>query len=330
MDDVTPSTSTPEVEEVAVAEPSAPPVADPPPAVEEPTPSSWREVEDRVAASDPELAKTIGRLRGEASNAIGEARRAAREPVKLDEILLATFQRRVAGLEEGDPYEGIEIQEAAAPDFAAVVGEVPDEALTDKAALKAYLIDAFGKAHAASAEAAKRITFNTIEATSRASYKPLVEKYQAAERTQAAATAAEQLRRLPGMADPTAFDAVYAQMEARDLYGVDGFRAAYAEMLEKHPEWVAPKAAPAPEVIVRPPPPKAQPSPLDVARQASQFFSPKRQNGTPNGTLIPPGATQAEREAIIGKSPEFNTLFAGDDDEPQHVRFRRMKASMGT
>ena len=313
VDVVPPVAAPPPVEAPVVAPPVvvAAPVAEPPV-------RSWQTVLDRARTLDPVLAEDIGKLHGQQSNEAGELRRKAQAAPAIDPFS-TIIARRHAGLEEGDPYEGIEFAAPTAPDFAALVGDIPDEALTDRAALQAAFVGIAGKLWAAATGAATDIARDTVTKASRAAYAPVVQMTEQRRLEEEERAGQAVVRKLPGMVDDAAFNKVYDELETEHatsgLRGIDGFRAVYARMLPDHPEWMAPKAAapapaaPAPEVIVRTPAP-VRPAMSDADRLAMQALGVKGVNGGGLPTLIPKGLSPTEKTQALTRSPEWQALLA--------------------
>lgn len=325
MADVSPSTVQPPTDALTEATPppvapapvveAAPPAETPPP----PATPSW----EQVAEQYPEAAAHVKRLQGDMTRAHEAAlakARATSTPAPSTAPTLPTLNdtmRRLAGLEDGDPFEKIEV--VPKPDFKTLLKEHPD-ALTNEETLAAVLERLYD-------EADKRAT-SRITGLSRATYEPIREQAVRAQQEARAAEVESKVRSLPGMRDEAEFDKVITFMHEIGLVGEGGFRKAHAILSPYNQAWTAPPApaasaspAPAPkqpEVVVRPAP-KA-PDPLAAARALSQGLNPSsepvRQGGPPPGSE----GTAVEARYLANDATVKAALRSGDQSKPSWMR----------
>lgn len=303
---VQPDTPTPVVE----VEAAAPPPAD-----------SWGKTIEDIRSVNPEMADRVAKLHGAASNEAGALARQVKAKTEVDPFG-SMIAKRWAGMEEGDPYEGIELATPAAPDFDAMIGDMSDDVLTDKGALKTALKATLGQFWEAAVVAARDVSKDTVTQANRAAYKPIVETVQRQQLEEQGRRAEAEVAKLPGMASDAARDMVYDAMEAAGSRGIDAFRSTYAAMLPEHPEWIAPPApaAPQPQVIVRTAPPKPAPAPVDPsALSALGFLGVNSVNGGGLPSALPRGLDPAARSAAIARSPEWQAVKNGTAEQKRAV-----------
>ena len=323
MDTETPSTITPIPE--AVTPPPVETPADLPPPREEPR-QSWQTVIERARATDPALADDIAKLHGAASNEAGTLHRRLKE-LPNENPFTSPMLRRMVGLEDGDPYEGVESKDPDKPDFAKLVGEIPDEALTDREAMQRALVGAVEKLWDAVIPAARGITRDTYTQTTKASAQPVLDSIRERQEETAIRKAEERVSRLPGMADEASRDVIDEAMERLDRRGEQGFAATYMELIADHPEWATPKAtvAPTPEVVVvREAVKPATPPMSDADRMAVGFLGVNAVNGGGLPSIIPRGLDPTERTRALARTPEMRALFK-DGRVPTDAEFRAVK-----
>lgn len=325
-----------------VEQPPAPP-ADVAPPAPPPSLNSWEALHKRATELDPEFGAALKRVHGgEREPKAGEIR-AIRDAVMSEPppnpasalaALMTPLQRRLAGVEEGDAWEGVEVKRPEPRKWEEIIDEPPEEALTDKSALRSWLAQAMGKARDALLDDADAITRARMEAASRDAFRPHIEAQRALTEAEAQAKAVNEavavLQKLPGMADKSAFDTVYEEMVKRGEGGQQAFKAVYAEMLADHPEWTSarPAAPREPEVVVRAAP-AAPPDPLADAARLSRAFSGPR--GTVPGRIQPPVPKEGtERLRALANNVELQQMLNDpNDDRPDYVKFRDARRRIG-
>jgi len=320
--DITPSPAPETVEAPVVETVVDPPPPPPAPEVEASPPppaDSWGKTIEDIRSVNPEMADRVAKLHGAASNEAGALARQVKAKAEVDPFG-SMIAKRWAGVEEGDPYEGIELATPAAPDFDAMIGDMSDDVLTDKGALKTALKATLGQFWDAAVVAARDMSKDTVTQANRAAYKPIVETFQQQRLDEQARRAETEVAKLPGMAADAARDLVYDAMEAAGARGIDAFRATYAAMLPEHPEWIAPPAPPQPQVIVRPAPPKPTPAPVDPSALAGLgFLGVNSVNGGALPSALPRGLDPAARTAAIARSPEWQAVKNGTPEQKHAV-----------
>lgn len=321
MDNDTPSITTPPVE-VDQTPQQVEEVALPATQQEEPK-QSWQTVIERARVSDPALADDIAKLHGAASNEAGALSRRLKE-LPTDDPFTSPIMRRMVGLEDGDPYEGMETKDPDRPDFAKLIGEIPDEALTDRAAMQAALVGAVEKLWEAVIPAARGITRETYAQTTRATAQPVLESIRARQEEAQIRQAEIRVSKLPGMAEETARNLIYDAMAQLDRRGEQGFAATYMEMIDNHPEWAASsRSVSTPEATS----PTAAPM-SDADRMAVGFLGVNAVNGGGLPSILPRGLDPTERTRAMARTPEMRALFK-DGHVPSPAEFREVKQRLG-
>lgn len=347
MLDPTSTNPAPPQEPPVVATPEPQAVADPPQADPE-TPQvkgpSW----DDLKARHPESADDLTRLDAshrEMHKRAVESHKA--EVARLEEAAKArpataldmdTLRRMVAG----EDVVGGDVALPEAPDFRGVVAETikakGDAVLTDTEALVDVLTTAMSLAYQKATEGSIEYVKAREKSAIKSLYEPVVKAHEQSEMEAVVQRAVDEVRRLPGMATDTAFDAVYDAMTAAGRKGVDGFKATYAEMLVQHPEWTRPQAPKEPEVVVRPtasaaPPPPPAPAPpkeptvLDLARSMSAATG-----GGARVATRAPGATTGKTPTRIEEvmsDPAYLAEVSVNDGRAEWERHRDAQRKRG-
>ena len=304
---------------------------------------SWDDIRKRHPESADDLKRLESSLRTMHERRLQEER--ARQPAAPAATeqpaapTIPTFVRRLMGVEEGDPYEGIDTP-TEAPDFDEIVGDVPEEALADPAKMKATLAAITAKIYARAVEDADARHRKMGAEITKRMYAPIIEAQAKAELEAKGKSVAARLQEsLPGMKDEGAFKSVLAEFNARGLKGEQAFRAVYTEMLPKNPDWLQPKAAPVPDASAAPAPavvarPAPKPAPVDpnaAARAASMAaLSGKRPSGSKASITIPSTLSTAESAAQFARHPEIRAAMAASADEgPSWRRVANAQKKMG-
>lgn len=321
--DATPSDVNPMLDATPLEPAPAPPA--PPPAAEPPAPPvdakgpSWDEV---VAQLPPEQAEHVKRLRSNQdaahNRALDEARAKASPPVAVPPEL-PVLLRRMSGMEEGDPFEGIDVPAVAAPDFKALVGD--GEALTDPAKLAELLDTVYSRAREDAETRARNLMVKLTEET----YRPVREQAAKAEVARVVEEATTRLRRLPGMRNEDQFDEVIVEMNRRGIVGEDGFRAVYSELLPDRPHWYETPApvAPAASATPAPVPTVVRPAPKEDTFAAGRALSAALNPSTAptrSATVVPRNAGPAAQAMALARDPGVRDAIARDDGRPSWQR----------
>jgi hypothetical protein len=308
-----------------------PPVVVQPPALDVAPPAtpSW----DEVAAAHPQAAADMQRLRSDMQRlhdkqmAEARATRPAPAPV-APPTDIPSFVARLIGLEEGDPFEGMEVEGPSAPDFDALAGNLPDEVLTDPAALRKAIAASNKAVYDAALAAADARTRSLVTKVSEKSYAPLRDQRIQAAREASAADVESRVRTLPGMKNDAAFDTVVDLMNEVGLNGEEAFRRVHARLAPLHPEWAAPpapvapnaSAAPPAPVVVTRPAPKPE-SPFDALQQLSARTNPSTAPGR-TGNIIPANQGRAAEGRALAQDPAVRSALANKDGRPSWERVR--------
>jgi hypothetical protein len=302
-------------------------------------PDSW----DRIRADVPpevaaRIAKLEGELRRDKSRVVEErAAKAATEPVQQpasdpSKVLDTPIMRRLMGLEQGDPYEGIDVT-AGDVDFTA--DEPPEDALTSTAALKTWMEAQIKKAATAAVSKATDYTRDFTSAVTKRSYEPIVTQRVESERAKKAAEVEATIRSsYVGMDDDEAYGVVLDKFlalhkEGKVRGGQAGFAEVYTAYRAENPDMIKqavarsfaksqqaqPAAQPVkePEVIQRVASPARPADPFASMRNLTNTLAGGKGGGGRGGpSIAPQGLSEAAMNEFVARTPEFKQIMAGD------------------
>lgn len=311
--------------------------AAPAPAKDEP--DSW----DRIRADVPpevaaRIAKLEGELRRDKSRVVEErAAKAATEPIQQptadpSKVLDTPIMRRLMGLEQGDPYEGIDV---AAGDVDFTADEPPEDALTSTAALRTWMESQIKKAATAAVSKATDYTRDFTSAVTKRSYEPIVTHRVESERARKAAEVETAIRSsYVGMDDDEAYNVVLDKFltlhkEGKVRGGQAGFAEVYAAVRAENPEMIRQAAARAfaksqqaqpaaqtvkePEVIQRVASPVKPADPFASMRGLTNTLAGGKGGGGRGGpSVAPAGMSEVDLNTYVASTPEFKRIMAGD------------------